>query len=113
MALTHRQWLYHPQKGGKLFEIGDNPGPDWYDTPADFPKADEEEDEAPEEEEAPAANETAIWNDFADPEPPEPVNIRKLGKEETIQMARDNGIKIVPGEHWFATRARLSRELEQ
>lgn len=37
MKVTHRQWLYHPTGGSKLFDEGEDAA-GWYDTPDKFPQ---------------------------------------------------------------------------
>ena len=84
--LDHRQWFYHPELGGEIFEIGDIVPDGWYDSPADFPEN----------------------NNL-----PNTLNeLKALGKSGVIELARREGIEFDPDDHFFTIVATVRKALD-
>jgi len=131
MPLKHRQWLYHPEKDARIFEVGEEPGPGWVDTPAKF---DNPSTEAVKPEDPPAST---FFTEPADPQVEmmgKPISegedmlgkvvkdsadddtmpsVMSMTKEQIIQLAQEKGIDIDLDDHFFSMRAQVIKALSE
>lgn len=83
--LGHKQWFYHPDLGGHLFEIGDIVPDDWYDTPDDFPNK---------------------------KMPTDIKELKSMGKGALLKLAAREGIDVDPTAHFFTIVSAVKRGLK-
>ena len=84
--LDHKQWLYHPELGGELFNAGDEWPEGWYDTPDKFPGG--------------------------GPLPKDASELKALGLDGVLALAEREGIEVDPEAHFFTIVAQVKRALK-
>ena len=98
MKLTERSWRYHSTKKPRIFEIGETPGPEWFDSP----------DKIPHKSKGNAAVQPPGGSIAGGK-----INVRKMKKAEVMKFSEELGLDIPKGEHWTKTRSRVAKELKK